>query len=78
MYHLAVPLKLNLQTRALATDANICKYAGVSLKHMHVAHAAVRHGFKSHIMFTFRTRMIHIYCVLKNPTDGRDKEGNNG
>ncbi|TMS22108.1 Cadherin-related family member 1 [Larimichthys crocea] len=42
---------------ALATDANICKYTGASLKRVHVAHAAAGGVSISQIMFTIRSHL---------------------
>lgn len=73
MHHLAGPLKLNLQTRALATDANICRNAGALLKRAHVKHTAARQ------CFDFAGHVHHcedLFTCFMTSADGMVKEGN--
>lgn len=72
MHHLAGPLKLNLQTRALATDANICKNAGALLKRAHVKPTAAGQCFD----FAGHVHCKDLFTCFMTSADGMVKGGN--
>lgn len=71
MRHLAGPLKLNLQTRALATDANIWKNAGALLKRARVKHTAARQCFH----FAGHVHCQDLFTCFMTSADGMVKGG---